>query len=98
MSTLPVLVDDETKSTAETLGPARGGAGETVKEISTEKLRASLAGLSGKISETLQDIKRVGDFNLKTVQVEVAISAEGGFVLIGRAGVKGAVTLTFAGE
>ena len=98
MSTLPVLVDDETKSTAGTLGPARGGTGETVKDISTKKLRTSLAGLSGQISEILQDIKRVGDFNLKTVQIEVAINAEGGFVLIGKVGVKGAVTLTFAGE
>ncbi len=98
MSTLSVLVDGETKSTAGTLGPARGGAGETVKDISIEKLRTSLAGLSGQISEILQDIKRVGDFNLKTVQIEVAISAEGGFVLIGKAGVKGAVTLTFASE
>ena len=98
MSTLPVLVDDETKSKSGTLGPARGVAGETVKNLSTEKLRNSLANLSGQISEILQDIKRVGDFNLKTVQIEVAISAEGGFVLIGKAGVKGAVTLTFTGE
>ena len=55
-----------------------------------------LTGLSGQIGEILQDVKQVGDFKLKTVQVQVGISAEGGFVLIGKAGVKGAVTLTFS--
>ena len=98
MSTLPILVDEETSIPDGTLGPARGGAEETIKEISTEKLRASLAGLSGKISEILQDIKQVGNFSLKTVQIQVAVSAEGGFILVGKAGIKGAVTLTFSGE
>lgn len=98
MSTLPVLVDKETCTADSTLGPTRGGATETVKDISIKKLRASLASLSEQISEILRDIKRLGDFSLKTVQIEVAISAEGGFVLVGKAGVKGAVTLTFTGE
>ena len=96
MSTLPVLVDEPAQAPSGMLGPGR--AGEAVREIPTEKLRASLSGLSGQISEILGDIKRVGRFDLKTVMIEVAISAEGGFVLVGKAGVKGAVTLTFTGD
>jgi hypothetical protein len=98
MSTLPVLVDEATVPPSGTLGAKRSGKGEMVMDISTEKLRASLGSLSEKISGILQDIKQVGDFNLKTVEIEVAISAEGGFVLVGKAGVKGAVTLTFSGQ
>lgn len=98
MSTLPVIVDEPEHNRSGTLGPSRNSAGERIEQISTEKLRASLAGLSGQISQILGDIKRVGAFNLKTVQIQVAISAEGGFVLVGKAGVKGAVTLTFSGE
>ncbi len=98
MSTLPVLVDEPAKAPSGLLGPGRGDAGDTIREFPTDKLRASLAGLSGQMSEILGDIKRVGQFDLKTVEIEVAISAEGGFVLVGKAGVKGAVTLTFAGD
>jgi hypothetical protein len=98
MSTLSVLVDEPAKAPSGMLGPGRGGGGDAVREIPTEKLRASLAGLSGQIADILGDIKRVGRFDLKTVEIEVAISAEGGFVLVGKAGVKGAVTLTFTGD
>lgn len=96
MSNIRVLVEDEApKAKAGTLGGPKG-AKDTVKEFATDTLKDSLTGLSGQIGEILQDVKQVGDFKLKTVQVQVGISAEGGFVLIGKAGVKGAVTLTFS--
>ncbi len=98
MSTLSVLVEEPAKAPSGMLGPGGGGADHAVREIPADKLRASLAGLSGQISEILGDIKRVGQFDLKTVEIEVAISAEGGFILVGKAGVKGAVTLTFTGD
>ncbi len=44
---------------------------------------SSLADLSGKISQILQDIKNVGDFKLKKVELGVEISAQGGVSLIG---------------
>ena len=95
MSTIPILLDEPDAVRSGTLGP--GLARVAVKEISTTKLRESLNSLSGQISEILGDIKRVGQFNLQTVMIEVAVSAEGAFVLVGKAGVKGAVTLTFTG-
>ncbi|MCP4696164.1 MAG: hypothetical protein GY862_04855 [Gammaproteobacteria bacterium] len=100
MNTVAILVEEQGKAKAGTLGgPSRSSGGkQTVKNVAAEKLRESLTGLSGQISEILQDVKQVGDFKLKQVQVGVEISAEGGFVLIGKAGVKGAVTLTFAAE
>jgi len=67
------------------------------KKINTETLKESMSDLSEQISEILQNIKSVGDFKLQQVQLAVEISAEGGVSLIGtaKAGVKGAVTLTF---
>ena len=69
-----------------------------ITELDTDRLKASLAGLSAQIGEVLSDIRAVGDFKLKEVKVSVEISAEGGVALIGsaKAGAKGAIELTFA--
>ncbi len=96
MNTLPVIIDDaETDS-----GTLDGGIlspGDRIKNIDADKIRNSLTNLSDKISQILKDIKSVGDFKLKQVQLSVEISAEGGVALIGsaKAGAKGAITLTF---
>ncbi len=72
-----------------------GGSGAL--DLDVTKLRDSFARLSGQIAETLEDVRQVGDFNLKQVQFQVEISSEGGVTLIGslKAGVRGAITLTF---
>ena len=69
-----------------------------VRNIPTEKLRENLKSVCQSVANTLQDIKKVGDFNLKTVQLQVEVSAEGGIELIGttKLGGKGAITLTFS--
>lgn len=96
MSTIPVIVEDTTSRPGTLSGGTLSDAGK--KNIDTEKLRNSLSELSGQISEILQDIKNVGDFKLREVNLSVEISAEGGVALIGtaKAGAKGAISLTFS--
>jgi hypothetical protein len=69
-----------------------------IKEIDAGKLKQSLTDLSGKLSGLFDDIKAVGEFNLKTVQLSVKISAEGGVALVatGKVGASGTITLTFS--
>lgn len=66
-------------------------------EISVDRLRESLAKLTGNLSALLADLKAVGGFELAEVQVAVELTAEGGVNLIGNltAGAKGAIQLTF---
>ncbi len=101
MAIIPVIVEDtksESDPRAGTLSSGILSPGNKIKEIDAEKLRKSLSDLSGQISDVLQDIKDVGNFKLKEVQISVEISAEGGVALIGsaKAGAKGAITLTFS--
>jgi hypothetical protein len=94
--TIPVIVERSPETSSETLGIL--GLSTSIEPIDTEKIRGSLTHLSGQISALLQDIKRVGDFQLKEVQLQVVVTAEGGVALIGlaKAGVTGAITLTFS--
>jgi hypothetical protein len=73
------------------------GSNTQTKEIAPEKLQKNLAKLTSEIGTMLTDIKHVGGFQLTQVQVAVEMSAEGGFALVGsaKAGVKGAINLTF---
>jgi hypothetical protein len=66
-------------------------------EISIEQLKNNLTRLNQDIGELFSNIKMVGDFNLKEVEVGIEISAQGGVNLIGTltAGAKTAITLTF---
>lgn len=66
-------------------------------EISVDRLRESLAKLTGNLSALLADLKDVGGFELAEVQVAVELTAEGGVNLIGNltAGAKGGIQLTF---
>ena len=96
MDTIPIIFQDTTEIEPGTL---RGfSPGFIIKNIDTDKMRESFSRLSEQISGMLQDIKNVGDFKLKEVQLSVEITAEGGVALIGnvKAGAKGAVTLTFS--
>jgi len=98
MSTIPVLVDESHDRPSGTL---RGLSPTTlIKQIDADKLRESLSHISEQVASVLQDIKQVGDFKLKEVQVSVEISAEGGVAIVGTVnagvGARGAMTLTFA--
>jgi len=66
-------------------------------EIPVDRLRESLAKLTGNLSTLLADLKAVGGFELAQVQVAVELTASGGVNLIGNltAGAKGAMQLTF---
>ncbi|MCP4664528.1 MAG: hypothetical protein GY856_54785 [bacterium] len=106
MDLISVIVEEERDEgylSYDTLGPTtRGGVeggGARTKAIDVGKLRKSFAGLSAQVSTILQDVKKIGDFELKQVQLQVEISSEGGVHLVGtlKAGIKGAITLTFAG-
>jgi len=68
------------------------------REIPTQQLKENLSKVCQGVAETLSEIKRVGDFKLKEVTIQVEVTAEGGIELIGTAkmGGKGAITLTFA--
>lgn len=98
MASIPVILDELPQAEPETLGVLNAGA--RIKEIDADKLQHSLSYLSEQLSKIFQDIKRVGDFQLKQIQLQAEITAEGGIALIGstKAGVKGAITLTFNSE
>lgn len=94
---MKVLIEEKNKKPEGTLGPGRTTK-DVIKDIGEDKLRNSLTALSGELSELLGDIKQVGEFKLQQVEMGVEITAEGGFALIGKAGVKGAITLTFSSD
>ncbi len=96
MATIPVVFDAHDEPASGTLGVLTPETG--AKQIDVDKLQQSLSALTGQISALFQDVRAVGDFKLKEVQVAVEISTEGGVALIAnaKAGAKGAITLTFS--
>ncbi len=99
MNTIPILFEQESQqSESGTLGVLTPTTERVIKEIDADKIKQSLSELSSKLSDMFQDIKAVGNFQLKTVQLSVEISAEGGVSLIAnaKAGASGTVTLTFS--
>ncbi|MGE3538496.1 MAG: hypothetical protein AB7N91_13840 [Candidatus Tectimicrobiota bacterium] len=95
METIPVLVEPTATPSAGTLGVLSPSL--CLENVNTARLRQSLAQLSEQISGLLQDIKNVGSFQLKEVQLQVAITAEGGVALVGlaKAGITGTIALKF---
>lgn len=105
MKTIPIIIDapqDDTTKKPGTLGPSRSVSKKQpkVRQMDVSKLRQSLSDLSEGISEICSDIKKVGEFKLKQVEVLVEVTAEGGLALVGLAkvGTKGAINLTFTEE
>ena len=96
MTMIPVVVEPAAELEPGTLGV--GDAGARIALIDAEKLRQSITELTGKITDLFQDIKAVGDYQLKEVQVQLEINTEGGVSLVGslKAGARGAITLTFS--
>lgn len=95
MATIPVLLEQTDSPQTGTLGLLSPSA--HIQEFDTATMRQSLAQLTGQVSALLQDIKSVGDFQLKEVTLQVAVTAEGGVALIGlaKAGVTGTMALKF---
>ena len=96
MSTLPVIVEkvssEPKNGTLGVLSPGSSGGRETeIRDMDAGKLQKSLAKLYENAATIFQDMKKVGDFQLREVQLQVEITAEGGFALIGtaKAGAKG---------
>ena len=58
-------------------------------------LKNSVFSLTSQLSDAFADLKTVGEFNLSEVSVSVAVSAEGGLILIGKAGITGGISLKF---
>ncbi|KPA15923.1 hypothetical protein MHK_003870 [Candidatus Magnetomorum sp. HK-1] len=106
MKSIPVIIDEiqeDTETKRGTLSsPSRTLSKKQpkVRLMDVGKLRQSLSDLSEGISEICSDIKKVGDFKLKQVEVLVEVTAEGGLALVGLAkvGTKGAINLTFTDE
>jgi hypothetical protein len=104
MGDLAIYIEEEQQdSTGPMRGGTLGGAARSDKKdktgistISAEKLRESISNLSEEFRTIIQDTKEVGGFQLKEVQIQAGIDAEAGVVLIGKAGIKGSITLTFA--
>ncbi|MBN1479305.1 hypothetical protein JXA70_03425 [candidate division KSB1 bacterium] len=100
MTTIPVLVEDTPVMRAETLGVLEAQAVRTaVKEVDAEKLRKSLRGLVGQLSDIIKDDNiKMGSLHLSELEVHVEITAEGGIALVGtaKAGIKGAICLKFS--
>lgn len=109
MSTIRVRVAGENKPSSGSIPDAEAASHREVREIlgrgasavvpfDTAELAASLRGLTSQLGELFGDLRAVGGYELREVQVGLEISAEGGFNLIGsaKAGGKGAITLTFA--
>jgi hypothetical protein len=97
MATISVIVEEGETRTGTLRGGVLSPEGK-IKEIEVDTLKKSLSDLSGNISEVLKEVKSVGDFKLKEVEIGVEISAEGGFALVGcaKAGAKGAIKLKFS--
>ncbi|ETX03173.1 MAG: hypothetical protein ETSY1_00995 [Candidatus Entotheonella factor] len=97
MATIPVLVDDASASPSGTLGGPVLSPSPVLKEIDAETIQRGLNQLSEQIASLAQQTKPTDGIRLKQIQVQVGITAEGGIALIGlaKAGVSGAITLTF---
>jgi len=69
-----------------------------VRDLPTERLRENLNKVCQGVASMVNDVGKVGSFQLKQITVQVEVTAEGGVELIGTAklGGKGAITLTFS--
>ena len=69
-----------------------------LRRLPAERLRDSLSAICGAVVGFLGDVKRVGSYRLKEIEIHVEVTAEGGVNLIGttKLGGTGAIKLTFA--
>jgi hypothetical protein len=71
----------------------------TRKEISVDTLKANMNAFTGKLGDLLNNIPKMGDYNLSEVTINVNITAGGELQLVGvargKGEVSGGITLTF---
>jgi len=81
-------------------GLAEASAERVAKRVSLATLRANMTAFVHSLSSTFKDIDTVGDYKLKEIELQVEITASGGFALVGTAQLesKGAIALRFARE
>ena len=100
MATIPIVFEVSSGETLQSKSQMLGLLTErnVIKEVDVDKIRKSLSNFSEHISSIFKDIKNIGDFKLKEIQLAIEISVEGGVALIGnvKAGTKGTVNLTFS--
>ena len=95
-ATLPFIVRDDTD--AKTKGWFFSSDDRVdVSAIPVDKLQSQFATLTESLSKVFENAKSVGAFRLKTIEIGVEISSEGGINLIGTAsvGAKAAVKIVF---
>ena len=93
---IEVRVADSAATRTPTLGGGSpGGATDLVEKIPVDALANSVRKLSGAMDRVLKDLGQVGDYRLSEVQLQIEVSAEGRLILIGGAGVKGGMMLSF---
>jgi|GEM_PF-725391 len=94
---IAVIVEGQPDNQRQVLGVKPSSGGLVTKALDVDQLGKSMQAFSKQINHIFDDIQQVGHFQLDSVALQVEISSEGGIALIGslRAGVKGAVTLTF---
>ena len=97
MATIPVLVDETSAPLSGTLGGGVLSPSPMLKEFDAEAIKSGIMRLSEQIAGLAQQTPPPSGIRLKQIQVQVGITAEGGVALIGlaKAGVSGAITLTF---
>jgi len=97
METIPFLVSlpDEDEQVK---GIFSSDSDIVVRDLPTERLRENLNKVCQGVASMVNDVKQVGNFQLKQITIQVEVTAEGGVELIGTAklGGKGAITLTFS--
>src|SRR5262245_35629818 len=99
METIPFLVsvpeDDDRKDTK---GIFSSETVINVCQVPVDALQQNLSKVSEAVLTVLKDIKKVGQFRLTEVTLQVEVTAEGGVCLIGTAnlGGKGAISLKFS--
>ena len=73
----------------------KGGRGAIgVTDVPVDALRANLKAATSTLAEAFRDIRKVGDFELSEVTIEVEVTAEGGVQFIGTAKVSGSGSIS----
>ena len=98
MDTIPLVVNVQDDDSAKRVKGWFSSDQDTgVADVPIKSLKENLTTVCQGVATVLTDIRKVGGFELKTVTLQVEVSASGGVSLIGTANVagKGAITLTF---
>lgn len=98
MDTLPFLVlsPEESEEGTKALFSPSFEVGEF--QIPVLKLKENMNQVCKGVIDVFNDIKSIGDFKLKEIEIAVEVNAEGGVTLVGTAkiGGKGAIKLVFS--